>query len=107
MDKICNTLEQEIALMKKDIETLGEDVKEINDKLDRLMIKLLDPDEGLVVRVNKNTDRLDQRDIELPMWLGSLEEFKQMQRWKSNVTKALWGLYGAAIGYIIKLIFWE
>jgi len=101
-----STTKQEIALMKKDIETLGEDVKEINDKLDRLMIKLLDPDEGLVIRVNKNTDRLDQRDIELPVWLGNLEEFKQMKRWKSNVTKALWGLYFAVIGYIVKLIFW-
>ncbi len=100
------TTAQEIALMKKDIETLREDVKEINDKLDRLMVKLLDPDEGLVVRVNKNTSRLDRRDVELPMWLGSLEEFKRMQRWKSNVTKALWGLYAAIIGYIVKLIFW-
>ena len=100
------TTAQEIALMKKDIETLKEDVKEINDKLDRLMVKLLDPDEGLVVRVNKNTSRLDRRDIELPMWLGNLEEFKRMQRWKSNVTKALWGLYASIIGYIIKLIFW-
>ena len=100
------TTAQEIALMKKDIETLKEDVKEINDKLDRLMVKLLDPDEGLVVRVNKNTDRLDERDIELPMWLRNLEQFKQMQRWKSNVTKALWGIYTAIIGYIIKLIFW-
>ena len=100
------TTAQEIALMKKDIETLKEDVKEINDKLDRLMVKLLDPDEGLVVRVNKNTNRLDRRDIELPMWLGNLEQFKQMQRWKSNVTKALWGIYTAIIGYIIKLIFW-
>jgi len=100
------TTAQEIALMKKDIETLREDVKEINDKLDRLMVKLLDPDEGLVVRVNKNTSRLDKKDIELPMWLGSLEQFKQMQRWKSNVTRALWGIYTAIVGYIIKLIFW-
>jgi len=100
------TTAQEIALMKKDIETLKEDVKEINDKLDRLMVKLLDPDEGLVVRVNKNTSRLDERDIELPMWLRNLEQFKQMQRWKSNVTKALWGLYTAIVGYIIKLMFW-
>ena len=99
------TTAQEIALMKKDIETLREDVKEINDKLDRLMVKLLDPDEG-VVRVNKNTSRLDERDIELPMWLRNLEQFKQMQRWKSNVTKALWGLYTAIVGYIIKLMFW-
>lgn len=100
------TAAQEIALMKKDIETLSEDVKEINDKLDRLMVKLLDPDEGLVVRVNKNTSRLDRRDVELPVWLGNLEEFKQMKRWKSNVTKALWGIYTSIIGYIIKLIFW-
>ena len=100
------TTAQEIALMKKDIETLKEDVKEINDKLDRLMVKLLDPDEGLVVRVNKNTDRLDERDVDLPMWLKNLEQFKQMQRWKSNVTKALWCLYFAVIGYIVKLIFW-
>jgi len=100
------TTAQEIALMKKDIETLREDVKEINDKLDRLMVKLLDPDEGLVVRVNKNTSRLDKKDVELPMWLGSLEQFKQMQRWKSNVTRALWGIYTAIVGYIIKLIFW-
>ena len=100
------TTAKEIALMKKDIEILRGDVKEINDKLDRLMVKLLDPDEGLVVRVNKNTNRLDRRDVELPMWLGNLEQFKQMQRWKSNVTKALWGIYTAIIGYIIKLIFW-
>jgi len=100
------TTAKEIALMKKDIEILRGDVKEINEKLDRLMVKLLDPDEGLVVRVNKNTSRLDRRDVELPMWLGNLEQFKQMQRWKSNVTKALWGLYAAIIGYIVKLMFW-
>ena len=100
------TTAQEIALMKKDIETLGEDVKEINDKIDKLMVKLLDPDEGLVVRVNKNTDRMDKRDVELPMWLGNLESFKQMQKWKSNVTKALWGLYAAVISYVINLLFW-
>jgi len=100
------TAAQEIALMKRDIETLSGDVKEINDKLDRLMVKLLDPDQGLVVRVNKNTSRLDSRDVELPMWLSNLEQFKQMQRWKSNVTKALWGIYTAIIGYVIKLIFW-
>jgi len=100
------TTAEEIALMKKDIEILKGDVKEINDKLDKLMVKLLDPDEGLVVRVNKNTSRLNKRDVELPMWLGSLEQFKQMQKWKSNVTKALWGLYAAIIGYIVKLIFW-
>jgi len=100
------TTAQEIALMKKDIETLGEDVREINDKLDRLMIKLLDPDEGLVVRVNKNTDRLDERDKNLAGWMKDVRDFHYMKKWKSTVTKALWGLYAAIIGYIVKLLFW-
>ena len=100
------TTAQEIALMKKDIETLGEDVKEINDKLDRLMVKLLDPDEGLVIRVNKNTERLDERDKNLAGWMKDVRDFHYMKKWKSTVTKALWGLYAAVIGYIVKLLFW-
>jgi len=100
------TTAQEIALMKKDIETLGEDVKEINDKLDKLMIKLLDPDEGLVVRVNKNTNRLDERDKNLAGWMKDVRDFHYMKKWKSTVTKALWCLYAAIIGYIVKLLFW-
>ena len=100
------TTAQEIALMKKDIETLREDVREINDKLDRLMVKLLDPEEGLVVRVNKNTERLDERDKNIAGWMKDVRDFHYMKKWKSTVTKALWGLYAAVIGYIIKLIFW-
>jgi hypothetical protein len=101
------TTAQEIALMKRDIETLGEDVKEINNKLDRLMIKLLDPDEGLVVRVNKNTERLDERDGKMKGWMKDLESFRQMKKWKFTVTRALWGLYAAIVGYLVKIIFWE
>ena len=100
------TTAQEIALMKKDIETLGDDVREINDKLDRLMIKLLDPDEGLVVRVNKNTNRLDERDKNLAGWMKDVRDFHYMKKWKSTVTRALWGLYAAVIGYLVKSIFW-
>ena len=52
---MMSTTKQEIALMKKDIESLSEEVKEINSKIDNLTIKLLDPDDGVVSRVNKNT----------------------------------------------------
>ena len=50
---MVETLESEIALMKKDIETLSKDIRELNEKMDKLMVKLLDPDMGLVVRVTK------------------------------------------------------
>ena len=100
------TTAQEIALIKQRMRSMEDKLDNLDKKLDALTKQLLDPDNGFVVRVNKNTERMDKRDIELPMWLGNLEQFKQMQRWKSNVTKALWGLYAAVIGYIINLLFW-
>ena len=103
---MTTTLEQEIALMKKDIETLSEDIKELNKKIDLLMIKLLDPDKGIVVRVNKNTARLDERDKHMGRWLKDVDDFHQMKKWKANVTKALWGLYTVVIGWIVKNLFW-
>ena len=100
------TAAQEIALMKKDIETLSEEVKEINNKIDNLTMKLLDPDDGVVSRVNKNTAFRKSHDKEMPAYNIIIDEFRELQRWKSTVTKALWGLYFAVVGYIVKLIFW-
>ena len=99
------TTAQEIALMKKDIEILSEDVRELNKKIDRLMIKLLDPDEGLVIRVNKNTNRLDEREGNMGRWMKDVEDFHHMKKWKNGVNKALWILYSVIIGGAIKILF--
>jgi uncharacterized FlaG/YvyC family protein len=72
---MVETLESEIALMKKDIETLSKDIRELNEKMDKLMVKLLDPDTGLVVRVNKNTDRLDEKDKSMAEWMKDIRGF--------------------------------
>ena len=92
--------------MKKDIETLSEEVKEINSKIDNLTLKLLDPDDGVVSRVNKNTSFRRSHDKEMPGYNNIIDEFRDLQRWQYTVTKALWGLYFAVIGYIVKSIFW-
>jgi len=101
-----STTAQEIALMKKDIETLSSEVKEINAKIDNLTLKLLDPDDGVVSRVNKNTSFRKSHDKEMPQYNSIIDEFRALQRWKSVVTKALWGLYAALTAWIIKVIFW-
>lgn len=68
-----------------------EDVLEIKDKL-------LNPEDGLVVRVNKNT-----------YWRKQLNpnEFKELLGFRNNVTKALWVVYAAVVGLIAQLFFSE
>jgi hypothetical protein len=101
------TAAQEIALMKKDVELLSDEVRDINGKIDNLTLKLLDPDMGLVVRVNKNTDRLDIRDKNMGKWMKDVNDFHHMKQWKHSVNKALWVIYTAVIGFIVKVVFWD
>jgi predicted nucleic acid-binding Zn-ribbon protein len=96
------TTAQEIALMKHRIKSMEDKLDSLDDKLDTLAKKLLDPDNGFVVRVNRNTEFRELYDRSM---LNVIDEFKELQRWKRTVSKALWGLYAAIIGCIIKLIF--
>ena len=69
---------------------------EMHENIKEIKAILLDPEDGLIVRVNKNT-----------YWRRELDadEFKALIRWKQGVTHALWISYSALIGIIIKIIF--
>ena len=72
------------------------ELKEIHENVKEIKQILLDPEDGLIVRVNKNT-----------YWRRELDadEFKALLRWKQSVTHAMWIAYSALIGIIIKIIF--
>ena len=81
----------ETKLMSGELEEIHETVKEIKEVL-------LDPEDGIIVRVNKNTYWIKQINI---------QEIEELKSFKDNVTKALWGIYTVVLGIIAKLIFWE
>ena len=72
------------------------ELKEIHENVKEIKAILLDPEDGIIVRVNKNT-----------FWRKELDadEFKVMLRWKQAVTHALWISYTALVGIIIKIVF--
>ena len=70
----------------KEMHTMIKEIKEI----------LLDPEDGIVVRVNKNT--YWRREIDA-------DEFKALIRWKQSVNHAMWIAYTALLGILVKLIF--
>ena len=75
----------------------GNELKEIHQTVNEIKEILLDPEDGLIVRVNKNT--YWRREI-------NIDEFKLLLRWKQTVTHAMWIAYTALAGIIVKLIFW-
>ena len=74
----------------------GNELQEIHTTVNEIKEILLDPEDGIIVRVNKNTYWRRQVDA---------DEFKALLRWKSNVTHAMWISYTALVGILVKLIF--
>ena len=88
--EICERLQCiEQRLPNGEIEEIHENVKEIKEIL-------LDPEDGIIVRVNKNT--YWRREIDT-------DEFKLLVRWKQTMTHAMWIAYSALVGIIVKIVF--
>ena len=76
--------------------TNGE-LEEIHSTVKEIKEILLDPEDGIIVRVNKNT-----------FWRKEIDadEFKALIRWKQTINSAIYVVYTALVGIILKLIFW-
>ena len=81
----------ETKLMSGELEEIHQTVTEIKEIL-------LDPEDGIIVRVNKNTYWRKQIDT---------QDITELKNFKNNVTKALWAIYTVVLGIIAKLIFWK
>jgi hypothetical protein len=73
------TTKEEIVSMNKDINSINGKMSNIEDKLDMLTEKLLNPDSGVTARVNRNTSM------------------------RKVLVKAMWVIYTVTIGAIITI----
>ena len=80
----------ESRLTNGELEEMHKMIKEIKEIL-------LEPEDGIIVRVNKNT-----------FWRKEIDadEFKALVRWKTTMNQAMWIAYTALVGIIFKLMFW-
>lgn len=73
----------EIENMKKSQEDTKQDIREIKKVL-------LDPNDGVIVRVNKNTEHREEHENLEREYDKLRREHYELVNWKSNVVKFLW-----------------
>ena len=73
------TTKEEIVSMKKDISSINEKMDNLDNKLDMIAERLLNPDKGVAARVNRNTAM------------------------RKVLVKAMWMIYAITLGALIKL----
>jgi hypothetical protein len=87
------------------IEGLRLDQKSLRDDISDIKKKLLDPDDGVIVKVNENTKFRIQEEDRYEDYLQFNSDIKESKNWQSGVNKALWILFAAIIAIALKVIF--
>ena len=99
----------EFALLKKSVEDLSSGQESLKSSIRELKQQLLDPDNGVVVRVNRNSDFRKDSEQRGPLCQQSFENMEDSVNsilgWKDNVSKALWILFTGIAGLIVKILF--
>ena len=95
----------ELKRMEISIHEMKEDYQDLKADVSDIKFTLLNPEDGVIVRVNKNTDFRTDREDRQEYYDSIVAEFEKLKEWKEGVTKALWILFGTmvgVVGFIIK-----
>ena len=109
LKKKIPTANGDFILLKKSVMDLSEGQGSLKDTIRDLKKQLLDPDNGVVVRVNRNSDFRKESEQRGPLCQKSFENMEDSVNsilgWKNNVSKALWILFTGIAGIIVKILF--
>ena len=100
--ELLEALHSEVISMKSklpngELVAMAKDMKEMKEDISDLKYTLLNPEDGVIVKTNQNTYfRKENAD--------NIERIDELISWKDTVTKALWILFTAIVGVVVKLI---
>ena len=86
----------------EELKTAQEDVKE---DISEIKYTLLNPEDGVIVKVNKNTEYRISKQTKVEYYDRIIAEFEKMKDWKEGVTKALWIIFTALVGLLINVFY--
>ena len=67
--------------------------------------KLLDPDDGVIVKVNENTKFRIQEENRYDEHIANKTDMESIKKWQSGVNRALWIIFGAIVAIVLKIVF--
>jgi len=87
----------ELKQMLKEMEDMKEDISD-------LKYTLLNPDNGVIVNTNKNTEFREEMQSNEKDFQKQMTELEELKRWKEGVTKALWIIFGSLVAIVARIL---
>ena len=93
----------------KHLQTTMEDLKKdqglMKDDISDMKKKLLDPESGVIVKVNENTKFRLAEENRYEDYMKVNIDVDSLKKWQNGVNKALWIIFGAILAIALKVIF--
>jgi len=90
----------ELKRMEISIQEMKENYIDIKDDVSEIKYTLLNPENGVIVRVNRNTEFRLEKERKEDYYENKIKELEKMLDWKEGVNRALWILFTSVIGLI-------
>lgn len=87
----------ELKAMQRDICGMKEDLSDMK-------YTLLNPDDGVIVNTNKNTEFRQAMQSNEKEFQKQMTELEDIKRWKEGVTKALWIIFGSLVAIVARIL---
>jgi len=101
----------DLKLLKVQVLEMQDDIRSFVSQQDRLVKRLYNPDNGIVVSMREvqriSNEMHDKLDKYFPVIDQMSLKISYFERFKDNVVRALWISYTAISGLLIKIVFWE
>ena len=86
------------------IKQLIENQSEMKDDISELKKRLLNPFDGAIVEINKNTEFRKEQEKKQKEYETLLEQHKDLVKWKNNFVKIYWTIFTTAVGVIAYML---
>jgi predicted RNA-binding protein with EMAP domain len=90
-----------------ELKQILESQKDMKEDISDLKYTLLNPEDGVIVKVNKNTafrrsfEKVSDQNQQI------LKDLEEIKNWKSTIVKVLWVLFGAIVTILTKVFFYS
>lgn len=87
-----------------ELKQIQKDFVEMKADISDLKFTLLNPDNGVIVNTNKNSEFRRNMQSNEKEFQNQMVKVKELENWKSGVTKALWVIFGILASVIIRML---
>ena len=87
-----------------ELKQLAQDFEKIKEDLSDLKLKLLNPEDGVIVNTNKNTSHRIEQESRRREYEGYINELADLKSWKSGVNRDLWIIFGIMAAIVIRML---